>query len=367
MSTDTVTAPDFRERFMGVLEGRALRPVPDVDFGYWDETIPAWHAQGLPSTVTNNVEAEEFFGLEGVERIPWAPVWWGFMPGFETELIEDRGATRILRDGEGNTVEVSTRGASIPRYIRYGIESREDWERVKAERLDYTREDRVGDVAAAARAAHEAGMPIRICGGSLYGHLRNWMGVENLSIALIEDREWVGEMMDHLMAMTIHLAAKSLPGAGVDLAWWWEDMCFNRGPLISPRMFAELMVPRYREITQELRRHGITVNLLDCDGRIFDLVPGWLEGGINCMFPIEAAHTDPLELRRQFPEAMLVGGVNKVQLAKGRDAIDREIARLRPLVEDGRFIPCIDHRVPPDVSLENYRYYLARKREVLLA
>ena len=57
------------------------------------------------------------------------------------------------------------------------------------------------------------------------------------------------------------------------------------------------------------------------------------------------------------------GGVNKMELVS-KERIDRELARLLPLVEDGGFIPHVDHRVPPDITLENYEYYLKRKREV---
>jgi uroporphyrinogen decarboxylase len=138
--------------------------------------------------------------------------------------------------------------------------------------------------------------------------------------------------------------------------------------LISPEIFDELMVLRYKRITETLKKYGTDVNILDCDGCIYELVPGWLEGGINCMFPIEAAHTDPLKLREEYGEQVLLfGGVNKVQLAKGRDAIDREMERLRPLVEKGGYIPCVDHRVPPDVSFENYCYYVEKKQDILKA
>ncbi len=39
--------------------------------------------------------------------------------------------------------------------------------------------------------------------------------------------------------------------------------------------------------------------------------------------------------------------------------------RLQPLVRAGGFIPGVDHRVQADVKLENYKYYLKLKRELL--
>jgi uroporphyrinogen decarboxylase len=180
------------------------------------------------------------------------------------------------------------------------------------------------------------------------------------------DRVWVDEMMDHLTDLTLAMIARAIPDASVDVVWWWEDMCYNKGPLMSPRMFREMLVPRYRKITGAMRKHGVSINVLDCDGRIHELVPGWLEAGINCMFPLEAAHTDAYRLRAEFGDRILLfGGVDKRALIGGRDAIDREIARLMPLVEQGRYIPCVDHRVPPDVTFPNYLYYLERKETLL--
>ncbi|HQK95802.1 MAG TPA: hypothetical protein PLD23_20050 [Armatimonadota bacterium] len=41
--------------------------------------------------------------------------------------------------------------------------------------------------------------------------------------------------------------------------------------------------------------------------------------------------------------------------------------RLLPVVEEGGFIPHVDHRVPADVPLANYKYYLKLKREMFRA
>ena len=72
--------------------------------------------------------------------------------------------------------------------------------------------------------------------------------------------------------------------------------------------------------------------------------------------PLEiASGTDPYELRRLYGDRVLLkGGIDKRALIAGREAIDAEIARLEPLVRDGGYVPHVDHRVPPDVSFDNY-------------
>ena len=106
--------------------------------------------------------------------------------------------------------------------------------------------------------------------------------------------------------------------------------------------------------------------MLDCDGFIEELVPIWLDSGVNVMFPLEIrGGTDPFRLRKRYGrDVLLCGGVDKTALARGRTGIDEELDRLLPLVEEGAFVPHVDHRLPPDVSLADYLYYLQRKREV---
>jgi len=147
----------------------------------------------------------------------------------------------------------------------------------------------------------------------------------------------------------------------------WEDMCYRDGPLLSPQMVREHMAPHYRAITRLLAEYGIDVVILDCDGKIDELIPIWLEAGVNCHFPIEVGtwNADPLELRRRFGENLLMmGGFDKRILAAGPAAIDAEVERLAPLAEEGGFIPFCDHRVPPDVPLRYYLHYVERAKQV---
>ena len=85
------------------------------------------------------------------------------------------------------------------------------------------------------------------------------------------------------------------------------------------------------------------------------------------MFPVEiAAGTAPHALRREYGrDVLFLGAVNKRELSKDRGAIDAELERLRPLLEDGGLIPHVDHRCPPDVPLDNYKYYREQKQKLI--
>jgi uroporphyrinogen decarboxylase len=57
--------------------------------------------------------------------------------------------------------------------------------------------------------------------------------------------------------------------------------------------------------------------------------------------------------------------VDKRELAKDKKAIDEHLRTFIPLIGEGGFIPAVDHTVPPDVSLENFLYYIERKQALL--
>jgi len=128
-------------------------------------------------------------------------------------------------------------------------------------------------------------------------------------------------------------------------------------------------VPRYARITDILRKHGCDVTWTDCDGNVCPILKQFLDGGINCMFPVEVnGNSDPVQIRDEWgDQVLLVGGVDKMKLGAGPVEIEKELNRLLPVVEGGGFIPTVDHRVPASVSFENYRFYIKLKREMFQA
>lgn len=107
---------------------------------------------------------------------------------------------------------------------------------------------------------------------------------------------------------------------------------------------------------------------MDSDGDISELIPLWLEGGVNGMFPLEvAAGMDAVQLRKKYgKELILWGNIDKRALIKGKDAIKEELDKKVPfLISQGGYFPGIDHLVPPDISLENFNFYIEYIRSLV--
>ncbi|MEZ6191845.1 MAG: uroporphyrinogen decarboxylase family protein, partial [Phycisphaerales bacterium] len=172
---------------------------------------------------------------------------------------------------------------------------------------------------------------------------------------------------DRVCDCIVGVLQRALRGGGAfDACLIWEDMAYNAGPMVSPATFKKLLSPRYRRITDTLRAGGVENVIVDSDGRIDDLIPLWLEAGVNTLMPIEIGTTgmDPVALRKRFgPALRMIGGIDKRILWQPRDAVVAEIDRLTPLVQAGGFIPCCDHKVPPEVGLDDYRFFLDTARQ----
>ncbi len=355
-----------RERWLRTMHFEPVDHVPDEEFGYWDNTLTIWHEQGLPREIDTLPKADLYFGFAPRRHVPVAQF---LLPGFERRVIDDSGEHLLIRDENGATCEIHSSGQdSIPHFIDFLLKGREEWEREFEPRLDPDDPRRLPDRAAWERQRGEFAdrdYPLGIGIGSLYGRMRDWMGFEGAAMMLYDDPGLVEEIMERITQIVLHTIGWAARQVELDFGVGWEDMAFNAGPMISPEAFERLMVPRYRRITDLLKRHGCDIVYVDCDGNINALVPLWLGAGVNGMFPVEVAGgTDPIALRDRYgKEVLLLGGVNKRALIEGREAIRKELKRIEPYVKEGGWIPHVDHRVPPDVTFENYRYYLAAKRE----
>jgi uroporphyrinogen decarboxylase len=202
------------------------------------------------------------------------------------------------------------------------------------------------------------------CG--LFGAPRFLMGEVALLVAFLDAPDLVRNIITRLADLWAALYDRVLSQVNVDCIHIWEDMSFKNGPLISPTLFREFLVPAYRKITDVARSHGVDVVLVDTDGDCSLLIPGFLAGGITGLYPFEVqAGMDVREVRREYPRLQILGGVNKREIAGGPERIDEELEKRIPgMVVQGGYIPMADHQVPPEVSWDDYTYYRKRVAEL---
>jgi hypothetical protein len=364
-----------RNRFAATMHYQPRDRTPLYDFNYWDETVPAWYEQGLdPKWNRRNIR--EYFALDcslgGGEPQDWGTgIASALVPVFERKIIEDDGDEYTEIQHDGVVVRKQRSSVSIPMHVGHTLVDRESWKKHYLPRLDPANPERIPKDWNR-RVKHwldpNRDHPIFLNGGSLFGWIRDWMSIENLSLVVYDDPAWFEEMVTTVANLQLEMLGKAFAtGARFEACSMWEDMCYNAGPLLSPSHFEQYLVPHYRRITDLCRKHGVDVVWVDCDGKIDALIPLWLEAGVNCMFPIEVGtwNGDPVRYRREYGrDLLMMGGFDKHILSMAPQAIEREVIRLAPLVEEGGYIGFADHRVPPDVPLANYLHYLDCVRRI---
>ncbi|MCX7705710.1 MAG: hypothetical protein N2115_05580 [bacterium] len=354
-----------RERWQNTFHFRPVDRIFNMEFGWWTDTLKRWHNEGLPKEIDTIEKGDRFFGFD---QLWYVPIRLGLDPVFETRIIEETENYQVIQDSSGVIAKHFKDGkSSIPHYIKFPIENKSDWEEFK-KRLDphsnrYPEETEWKEFK---KKAHNSEYPIILGGGSLFGWIRNWMGFENCLMAFYDQPELIEELIEYLCNFILAVNEKALCEIKIDAVGMWEDMAFKTQPMISPALFEKYLVPRYKKLSERFKKAGIDLVFIDCDGNINELVELWLDAGINIMFPLEInSGSDPVVLRRKFGKrVLLMGGVDKKALIEGPRAIDFELERIKDVVMEGGYIPHVDHRVPPDVSLKNYLYYLRKKQEV---
>jgi uroporphyrinogen decarboxylase len=362
-----------RERFLATMHHQPAGRGMICDFGFWPETIVEWHKQGLPGWVTydryDSTHTDRYFGMDSYTG-GGRSLNIGLCPDFGWTLIEDKVDHEIVRQHDGVTVLRKKFMGSIPEHQGHLLVDRASWNEHYKWRLDPKHPDRHPRDWTEFEHHFKTtpAKPSVAWAGSLYGWLRDWMGVEAISYLVYDEPELFEEMVVTLAELTLNALEQAFAhGARYDAASMWEDMCFNTGPLLSPPLFRQFLVPQYRRITSLLAKHGVDIVWLDCDGKIDELLEMWLDAGVNTMFPIEVGtwKADVISYRRRYGSRLkIIGGFDKHILADSFSAIEREVDRLAPLVEEGGFIPTPDHRVPPDVPLRNYQHYIRTARKV---
>lgn len=365
-----------RERFINVMEYRPVDRVPNYEAGVWGQTIDRWEAEGLSRLDAHWdwFTGDESFGMDAREFIP---VNFDMMPGFEHKVIERTERYEIFRDSKGITRKALLEGtaggtrASMDEFIDFPVKKPEDFQALKyryemhASRYPIQWESIMLPRWKNREHPLILGRNCQTLG--YYWRAREWLGTENLCYAWYDHPEMMHDMMKFITDITMMIAKPVLAKTDVDYVMISEDLAMKSGPLLSPDTYREFIFPEMKRLVDWFKANGVRYVAVDSDGNCEDIIPLFLEAGVDAIWPLErASDMDPIRIRKEFGRGMrLWGAVDKRELAKDKKAIDDHLATMLPLIDEGGFFPTVDHTVPPDVSLENFRYYMKRKMDML--
>jgi len=343
-----------RERFLATAHYGERDRLFHWEMGPYEETRIRWREQGLPE------DADSIY-YGGYDRYEGAPVNVGLCPVFERETLEEDATYEIYRDGDG-VIKKKLKNVpppAMPQYLDYPLKGRAQWPEFKKRFSPASPVRFPVHWESVKRQYADRDFPLGIGHFSLYGWLRNWMGVEGISLAVYDDPAFLEQAATEMTDCMLDILDKALDGMQYDYGLFWEDMAYKTASLISPEHYRRIFLPQYRRITDRLLGAGIDVLMLDSDGNVEELIPCWLDISINLIYPMEvAAGMDVIALRKTFgKELRMAGGMDKRVLAGDQAGIKRMVEEKIPLMREGGYIPGCDHGMPPDMPWENFLYY----------
>jgi hypothetical protein len=254
-----------RERFKAIARFQRPGDLFATDF-IWPETKSKWIQQGAPeqllsgvSDVYGNPFSRKYFKLEnkcvisgvksgwagggmmdtghGVDGLGGSPL----VPEFKRRIIAEDDHTLISINGAGQTVKIIKDKFAMPMFVGWPVKDRASWKELK-KRLDPDTPERwPADWDAYARELNGQDDPVVLQVGGFYGHPRDWVGSENILYMFYDDPGLIEDMMDQMLYLESEIVKRVVKDIKVDEAYYYEDMAYKAGPLISPDMVSKFL------------------------------------------------------------------------------------------------------------------------------
>jgi hypothetical protein len=251
-----------RERFLATMRYEPRDRAPFFGAGGWPETADRWRKEGFDPS-------KHYFTTD---RWDWQSGWFFPNPPFERKVIEEDEDTISYINHEGILMRELKNypHSSMPKFVRFPVETREDFRKFWKERMQPDMDARLGANWKERLATYRnRDFPLVIISdrwGGFFGSIRNMTGVERLCMLFYDDPAFVEEMMDANADFIIAIMGKILECTDIDVYGFWEDMAFKTGPLLGPELARKYMLPRYRRVVDFLRSKGVEFITLDSDG-----------------------------------------------------------------------------------------------------
>jgi uroporphyrinogen decarboxylase len=192
------------------------------------------------------------------------------------------------------------------------------------------------------------------------------MGFENFCLKLADEPDLVQNVIDWLGASQFAVLVMLLKHQCVGTVWMPDDLCYNSGPVVSPRTYRKYVYPWYIKMVDRCHEEGVPVGL-HSDGDLGQLLPDLIACGFDAIHPFEPPMNDIVATKKQWGDRIAVaGGIDlKETLCMGSPQnVEAEVRRMIcEMGPGGGWLMGSSNSIPDFVPVENYRALLAAGRK----
>jgi uroporphyrinogen decarboxylase len=189
--------------------------------------------------------------------------------------------------------------------------------------------------------------------------LRKQIGDEACLIAMIEDPEWVRDIVRvHTEVVLRTFDAVLAEGIEPDGLWIYGDMAYNHATHCSPAMYRDLVWPEHKRMADWAHARGMKV-IYHTDGCVSSVLDLYISAGFECLQPIEAKAG--MDIRKFAPthgdRLAMFGNIDVMKMGTNNlDLIEEEMrTKFAAGMATRGYAYHSDHSVPPQVSWDTYK------------
>ena len=149
-------------------------------------------------------------------------------------------------------------------------------------------------------------------------------------------------------------------GDNVDVVWWGEDFGTQRGLMISPQMFDEMVAPYYKRLFDWVHENTSWKVFFHCCGAIQPIIGTLVDCGVDILNPVQttAAGMDPAQLKAEYGDRLAFwgGGIETqtvLPFGSKKEIREQVRERIQTFGPGGGFIFAATHNIHHDAPIDN--------------
>jgi len=192
-------------------------------------------------------------------------------------------------------------------------------------------------------------------GFSLFERAWTMTGMENLLVAMVNNKKFVDGLFDKICQYNMKILEK-LCGLPVDGILIGDDWGQQTGLIMGPHLWHRFIEPRIKQMYSFVKSKGKYVFIHSC-GKVDELFNSLIEAGLDVFNPFQPEVIDVFQAKRDFGSRLsFYGGISTQKIlpyGTVQETKDHVKRLLDEVGKDGGYIAAPAHSIPYGAKVEN--------------
>ena len=192
-------------------------------------------------------------------------------------------------------------------------------------------------------------------------------GMDNFMVDMALHPDWACYLMDRILQVRC-VFARRYAQAGFEILLLGDDVSTQLNMMMSPEMWREFLKPRLASVIAAAKEEKPEILIFyHGDGNLQKIIPDLIEIGVDILNPVQPECMDPVEIKRQYGDKLVLWGTIGTQTTLPFGTTDEVRAWCKKMIREAGFNGglCLapTHMVEPEVPFENMMAFIETVQE----